>query len=294
MSFCAQCGHEIADGVKFCPECGKGIDAPTPAQQADPTPAPQTIEPQKKGKKAKKDKPEKKGGKGKVIAIIVAVIIVIGMIGSCGSEDTESPDTQDATQEQTTNTDTSVTPDPEPEPVVVVDKSALETEISEVSALDGSTYTEESFAALTAAIDAAKAVVADEDATQDEVDAALDAINDANAALEVPFNPADYESVSYKDIARNPDSYIGKMVVFSGNVLQVMESDTEIDLRVATDGGYDDVVLAAYSSDLLDFRVLEDDQIKFYGMCLGLYTYTSTLGAEISIPAVYCDEVVLL
>ena len=277
MSVCPKCGKE-ADGAKFCPECGAAIDAVQAEVEQAPAPAP--VVPVQAP--VQQDKPKKKK-KGKVIGIIVAVILIFGLIGSCGSEDTESGTDSSST---TTTTETKKT-------TPSVDKSKLETEISEVEAIDGSQYTEDSYAALTAAIEAGKAVVANENATQTEVDNALDAINDANAALEAPFNPANYESVAYNDIARNPDSYIGKQVVFTGKVLQVMESSTEIDLRVATDGGYDDVVLAAYDPDLLDFRVLEDDQIKFYGMCLGLYTYTSTMGAEISIPAVYCEQVEL-
>lgn len=232
---------------------------------------------------------EKKGGKGKILGIVVVVLLVFGLIGSCGSEDTESDVNQGSSGSETTTQKEEVEA-----PEVVVDKSALETEISEVETLDGTMYTEESYTALLAAIEAGKAVLADEDATQGEVDDALVAINDANVALEVPFNPANYETVSYTDIARNPEDFLGKMIVFSGKVLQVIENSEEIKLRVATEGGYDDVVLAAYSPDLLDFRVLEDDQVTLYGMCLGLYTYTSTLGAEISIPALYCDQVELL
>jgi uncharacterized membrane protein len=34
MAFCTSCGKKIDDGVKFCPHCGKGSGADSPAQGA--------------------------------------------------------------------------------------------------------------------------------------------------------------------------------------------------------------------------------------------------------------------
>jgi len=61
----------------------------------------------------------------------------------------------------------------------VVNKDELAKAIEEAKALDLSQYTEESAAAIQAAIDAAEAVMADEDATQDAVDAAIEALKEA-------------------------------------------------------------------------------------------------------------------
>lgn len=67
---------------------------------------------------------------------------------------------------------------------VTADKSELEAAIEEAEALDKKQYTEKSFAAVEDALAKAKAVVADVDATQAEVDAAAKALNDAIAKLE--------------------------------------------------------------------------------------------------------------
>ena len=75
-----------------------------------------------------------------------------------------------------------VTNDPEANPVV--DKSKLEQAITDARANDTTLYTDESVAALRAALADAEAVLADPGATQAEVDAAAKAVNDAVSALE--------------------------------------------------------------------------------------------------------------
>lgn len=67
--------------------------------------------------------------------------------------------------------------------VIVVDKTALNEAIAAAEAVDGSKYTEESYAALTKALEAAKAVAADADATEEEVAQAAEALTAAQKAL---------------------------------------------------------------------------------------------------------------
>ncbi|MBO5122005.1 MAG: hypothetical protein J6B99_02470 [Oscillospiraceae bacterium] len=224
---------------------------------------------------------KKKGGCLGKIGIAFVVIIVLGMIGGMlGGED-------EGTGASGTDPAQSV------ESSEKADKTMLEAASANAKEIDLSIYTEDSAAALTAALAAVDEVLADEDATQEQVDDAHAAMAAAIGALTVPFSPDNYEAVSYEDVARNPDDYNGVAVKFSGNVLQVIEGEGETDLRIATDGGYDDVILAAYEKGLIDFRILEDDQVNVYGTCLGLYTYTSTIGAEISVPLVLCDHIEL-
>lgn len=64
-----------------------------------------------------------------------------------------------------------------------VDKTELNNEIKTADEMDTSAYTEESVAALQTAIDSAKTVAANENATKADVDAAVKAIKDAVAAL---------------------------------------------------------------------------------------------------------------
>lgn len=71
------------------------------------------------------------------------------------------------------------------ETVVPVDKTELTDLVADAEEIDEETYTEESYNALTKAVEDAKAVLADEDATQDEVDAVLEALQDAIDGLTV-------------------------------------------------------------------------------------------------------------
>ncbi len=66
---------------------------------------------------------------------------------------------------------------------VVVDKTALNAAISEAEKVNKADYTDESVKALDEALSAAKALLANENATQDEVDAAAKALTNAISAL---------------------------------------------------------------------------------------------------------------
>lgn len=218
--------------------------------------------------------------------IVIVVIIVLSAIGSLGSGNSSS-----STDSASSETISETSDEPETQEV---DKSELQGTLDTATATTNDGYTDESWQALQDAISAGQTVIQDNDATQEEVDDAESSITNALISLEVAFNPDNYQWPAYEDVARTPDDWSGQKVAFSGKVLQVIEGSDEIDLRVATDGEYDDVILVGYSPDLLNgTRVLEDDNITVYGTCIGLYTYTSTMGASISIPGVYADQITI-
>ncbi|MCI6018434.1 MAG: hypothetical protein MRZ59_06250 [Clostridiales bacterium] len=102
------------------------------------------------------------------------------------------------------------------------------------------------------------------------------------------------ESIAYDKLARNPDKYDGKMVKFTGQVVQTIGNSGLGALRVNVTKdryGYEDTVYVSYLIDSSN-RILEDDIITFYGVSMGLYSYESVMGATITIPevlAVYID-----
>ncbi|WP_141545981.1 hypothetical protein [Bacillus wiedmannii] len=101
-----------------------------------------------------------------------------------------------------------------------------------------------------------------------------------------------YETgITYDQLARTPDEFKGKKAQFTGKVLQVMEGKGETQLRVAVNGNYDKVLYVAYKSDILNSRVLEKDNVTVKGKSAGIYTYTSTMGGEISIPAMLVEKI---
>ena len=107
------------------------------------------------------------------------------------------------------------------------------------------------------------------------------------------FIRENYGYVDYKELARNPDPYKGKSLTYSGKVIQVIEGDTETQHRIAVNGDYDNVIYVAYPKNIVTSRILDDDYVTVYGTSLGLYSYQSTMGGKITVPALYLDRIEL-
>lgn len=115
----------------------------------------------------------------------------------------------------------------------------------------------------------------------------------AAAAQKEAEEKAGYETgITYDQLARTPDEYMHKKVKFTGIVLQVMEGSGESNqIRLAVNSDYDRVLYCEYDKSIVSSRILDNDKITIYGTSLGLYSYTSTLGAPITIPAVLIDKI---
>lgn len=105
-----------------------------------------------------------------------------------------------------------------------------------------------------------------------------------------------YETgITYSNLSRNPDDYVGKKVKFKGEVLQVMEDDGYVAIRLATKnngyGYFDDVIYIVYDASIVPFRILEKDIITVYGVSSGLYTYTSVQNVSITIPLIAVEKI---
>lgn len=70
-----------------------------------------------------------------------------------------------------------------------------------------------------------------------------------------------------------------------------MEGDGETQLRIAVDGNYDNIIYVGYEPGITDIRILESDYVTFRGISMGLITYESTLGGNITIPSVYIQQI---
>lgn len=218
---------------------------------------------------------------------LVAAGAACAMLAACDSSSKEGTESQ-GRQGQSVTTSTNE----EKQKSKPVDKSGLEAKIQSSESLVQEDYTSETWEPFYTALNNARAVDADESATQRDVDSAKKALESASSSLKEAFRPESYEPMDYTAVARTPDDYKGTKVVTSGRVIQVIEGKSETDLRVATDGKYGDVVLVAYDQDIMDgTHVLEDDTVTVYGTCIGTTTYTSTMGGKITIPAVVADHV---
>jgi hypothetical protein len=91
-------------------------------------------------------------------------------------------------------------------------------------------------------------------------------------------------AITYDELARNTESWVGRNVRLQGKVVQVMESGGSMDLRVnVTKGSYglwSDTVYLRFTGP----RLLEGDLIEFTARVNGRVTYKTVLGASVTIP----------
>lgn len=115
---------------------------------------------------------------------------------------------------------------------------------------------------------------------------------DEQKAAEEAEKAKGYETgITYSQLARTPDDFKGKKVKFSGKVVQIIEGDSTIQMRLAVGGDYDTILFGKYSSSIVSSRVLEDDYITIYGTSVGTISYQSTMGGTITIPGVSIEKI---
>lgn len=102
-----------------------------------------------------------------------------------------------------------------------------------------------------------------------------------------------YETgITYSQLARTPDDYKGEKCKFKGKVVQVMEEESIVAMRLAVNGSYDNILYVMTTSKTLNGeRILEDDYITVYGTSSGIYTYTTVMGASVSIPSMLVTKI---
>ncbi len=97
---------------------------------------------------------------------------------------------------------------------------------------------------------------------------------------------------TYEQLARNPAEMIGTRVKLVGEVIQTIYDGNIVQLRVnitKENGYYSDTV---YVRCIIEGdRILEDDIITIYGTAMGEVSYTSILGAEITLPYIEAEYV---
>lgn len=95
---------------------------------------------------------------------------------------------------------------------------------------------------------------------------------------------------NYSEIARNPDPYQFKKIKFKAKVIQVVErSSRENVYRVAVDSDSDCMFYIEYTLPAGSSRILEKDVVTITGTYYGIFSYTTTLGSEVSVPALIAD-----
>ena len=98
------------------------------------------------------------------------------------------------------------------------------------------------------------------------------------------------ENLTYEDLARRPEENEGKVVEFYGEIVQVSEGDLINTYRFAIDGDYDKIIiLRLYNTQFKD-RILEGDYLTITGISEGNVTYTTVLGASMTVPSVFASD----
>ena len=104
------------------------------------------------------------------------------------------------------------------------------------------------------------------------------------------------KTISYDELMRHNDNYVGEIIHLKGSVMQVFEiSKDKYGLLVFTrksNSWYydDDLVLVYYEGE----RLLEDDIIEIWGRVTGLVTYKTVLGSENTVPGIKALHVELI
>lgn len=96
---------------------------------------------------------------------------------------------------------------------------------------------------------------------------------------------------NYKDVLRSPDTYMGKPAYWFGEIVQVVDkSDTSSTFRINVScekyqyiGGYscNDTIYVSYAGPQ---SFIEDDMVKMWGYMFGTQSYTTVLGASVTVP----------
>lgn len=142
----------------------------------------------------------------------------------------------------------------------------------------------------TAEAEARKVAAEQEKAAAEQAEAQKKAEEEAKKQAEKEKKGYD-TGITYDNLARNPDDYKGEKVKFKGKVVQVIEGDSENQIRLAVNSDYDTILYCGYDPSIVSSRVLEDDIITVYGYSVGTISYQSTLGGNITIPGVYVEKI---
>lgn len=171
------------------------------------------------------------------------------------------------------------------------EKDALNTQVESLSA-DFNTYKESMSAYEGLALAEAQAKQIEAEAVAASKAAEEEAIAAAAAAQKEAEEKAGYETgIKYDQLARTPDDYVDKKIKFKGKVIQVLEGDDQVQIRLAVNSNYDTILYGTYLKDIVSSRVLEDDVITVYGTSTGLLSYQSTMGGTVTIPSTLIDKI---
>ena len=281
---CKNCGKNVPDEAIFCPDCGSrdfDYTEPMPVTKKKSAPIKEILVGLFEKFSNLSFRPQS------IIALVLAVaffFLGFGFRSAIGIKKSDYDSLSQQNSELTANID-----------ALKQEKSTQEKEYTEYKA-KMKPYEEVQLTDAKNKADAEKQRIEKENQAKAEKEAAEKKAADEKAAEEARQKAAEaakgYETgITYNQLARTPNDYIGKKVKFKGKVIQVLEGTTETQIRLAVNGDYDSVLYCAVpKSKTENTRILENDRITVMGISMGLLSYKSTMGGTITIPSISVDD----
>ena len=103
------------------------------------------------------------------------------------------------------------------------------------------------------------------------------------------------KTIKFAQLARNPNNYKGQHVKYTGQVIQVMQTnqadgtilyELRVDITKTKSGWYTDTIYVTFTAPGTSDRILENDIVNIYGEVQGEYSYTAILGNQVNLPLV--------
>ncbi len=99
----------------------------------------------------------------------------------------------------------------------------------------------------------------------------------------------------YDQLLRNPEDYKGKYCRFDGVIFQVFEEGEIVKCLIDVNEdeySFDlELVCVFINKDTIKSRLLEDDEVSFYGKAQGLYRYESIVGDNKTVPFIFVQYI---
>ncbi len=296
--FCANCGKELDDGTVFCTKCGKLVDRGqmTSEHQITQYPTGEYQRPEQGGEKQiiknlgdtpnvsaqrgskSQHKKSKTSSSSNVIWIVIISVlstILVGLIiAMClmGKTMFAKNDKAEAIRE------TSVSKDSGSEG----DEKGEQKELAQMNA-KGEEQSQE------------KDTTIDESLQGDDKEQSDDGESATLNAVDENTFKRSCQEIEYEALARYPNNYVGDALFMYGEVVEVIEDDNKVDLRVNVgyqDYYYTDIVYVFYQrKDVNESRILEGDMVTIWATSNGLFTYENGYGGKYTLPSVNAEFV---
>ena len=91
------------------------------------------------------------------------------------------------------------------------------------------------------------------------------------------------EAIPWDSLARDTESYVGKLMSGTGTVIQVLETSGGAQMRVNLDDDFDKTVFVEYPG-YDNARVLQGDKVRMIARVEGRISYDSIFGQKITLP----------